>query len=425
MNQFKECLDDCGLVDLGYTGPMFTWSNRQQGDALVRVRLDRAVENGDFTTVFDDCVVENIITTTSDHFAVLVRLQKFGVAPEIRAVQSGFKFEADWLRAPDYREFLERTWADTSNGPHSLQSTWASLKSVASSLQEWSIHSFGQVRKEIRKLERQLKAIRLAPWNSDVLANAHRVERRLCELFEREEIMARQRSRVEWLKEGDRNTAFFHARASARRRTNRIRALVKEDGSRCEELSEIKDMTATFYGNLFTSEPCDSEVVVDSIQSKVTSEMNESLTKPYSDAEIKTALFQMGLTKAPGPDGFPALFYQTHWDFLKTDICSAVRGFLLGEEILEGFCDSVIVLIPKVTNPEHLKNFRSISLCNVLYKIASKVLANRLKMILPVVISEHQSAFVPGRLITDNALIAYECLHTIRKQNAKRPFFCA
>jgi uncharacterized protein (DUF2249 family) len=64
MNQFKECLDDCGLVDLGYTGPMFTWSNRQQGDALVRVRLDRAVENGDFTTVFDDCVVENIITTT-------------------------------------------------------------------------------------------------------------------------------------------------------------------------------------------------------------------------------------------------------------------------------------------------------------------------------------------------------------------------
>jgi hypothetical protein len=131
----------------------------------------------------------------------------------------------------------------------------------------------------------------------------------------------------------------------------------------------------------------------------------------------------MGPTKAPGPDGFPALFYQTHWEFLETEICQAIRSFLQGGSLPDGFCDSVIVLIPKVTSPEHLKNFRPISLCNVIYKIASKVLANRLKLILPFVVSENESAFVHGRLLTDNALIAYECFHTIRQQRLKWLYF--
>jgi hypothetical protein len=85
--------------------------------------------------------------------------------------------------------------------------------------------------------------------------------------------------------------------------------------------------------------------------------MNESLCKEYIDEEIKATLFQMGPTKTLGPDGFPALFYQTHWEFLTIEICAAIWSFLEGGAIPEGFCDSVIVLIPKVTNPQHLKNF--------------------------------------------------------------------
>jgi hypothetical protein len=209
MELFRQCLDDCGLVDMGFSGPLFTWSNRQNADARVRVRLDGAVANGEFNTLFDDANVENIITTTTDHFAILVRLQSFGRPDSRKPVQSGFHFEAAWLRAPDYRDMMEKAWGEVSDGSLSLQATWDNLGSVAVRLQRWSQECFGSVWKEIKNLESKLRSLRLHPWSAANDLAASTAERRLCELFEREEIIARQRSRVEWLKEGDHNTAFF------------------------------------------------------------------------------------------------------------------------------------------------------------------------------------------------------------------------
>jgi hypothetical protein len=180
---------------------------------------------------------------------------------------------------------------------------------------------------------------------------------------------------------------------------------------------EIEDMAVNFYKQLFMAQDHISpKEVVRYVPSKVTSLMNELLDAPFTDMEVKKALFMMHPHKAPGPDGFTAGFFQRHWSLIGPDVCSVVLAFLNGGDMPSIVNNTVLVLIPKVKNPQDLSQFRPISLCNVLYKICSKVIANRLRLVLDDIISEEQSAFVPGRLITDNVLVAYESIHYLKRK---------
>lgn len=128
-------------------------------------------------------------------------------------------------------------------------------------------------------------------------------------------------------------------------------------------------------------------------------------------------------TKAPGSDGMPALFYKKFWNVVGCDVIDYVLNILNNGAPVEQINNTHIVLIPKKKQCRSTKDYRPISLCNVLYKLVSKVISNRLKVALPNVISECQSAFVPGRLITDNVLVAYEMF--MRKKNKGMKGFMA
>ena len=145
------------------------------------------------------------------------------------------------------------------------------------------------------------------------------------------------------------------------------------------------------------------------------------LGSDFSAEDIKAALFQMAPTKAPRPDGMNALFYQKYWHVVGDTVVNAMLDFLKFGHMVPEINHTHIVLIPKIKAPEKISDFRPINLCNFIYKIISKVLANRLKQIPPHIISPTQSAFVPGCLITDNFLVAYETLHTMngRKKGKK------
>lgn len=205
-----------------------------------------------------------------------------------------------------------------------------------------------------------------------------------------------------------------------------IQRLQKNDGSWCSVPTDMERMTFSYFKEFFTKDPTLSPgEVLECIVPKVTDKMNESLCRPYTETEISDALFQIDPLKAPGCDGFPARFYQRNWATLKDDIVAAVQDFFITGIMPDGVNDTAIVLIPKIPHPKKLKDFRPISLCNVVYKVVSKCMLNRLRPLLAGLISENQSAFIPGRLIFDNSIIAFECIHHIQEAKNNSPILCA
>ena len=129
--------------------------------------------------------------------------------------------------------------------------------------------------------------------------------------------------------------------------------------------------------------------------------------------------------KSLGPDGMLPLFFQQFWPIVGEKVTEAILTCLNTSSILPSINQTFITLIPKVKSPIRVSEFHPIALCNTLYKIISKVLANRLKKILPSVISESQSAFQSSKATSDNILVAFETLHHMKSQKSKKMGFMA
>jgi hypothetical protein len=234
------------------------------------------------------------------------------------------------------------------------------------------------------------------------------------------------KGQIDWLQYGDKNTKFFHACANQRRKANCIRTICDARGILQEDSVNIGKAFVDYFTSLFTSEQTDQvDTCLEHIDKRVTAEMNADLLQPFTEMEVGTAIHQMAPMKAPGPDGFDVYFFQQNWAIVEKEVCKAELFSLNSGVINKELNSTYIALIPKIKNPTNVTDFRPISLCNVLYKIISKVLANRLKKVLPSIISPYQSAFIPGRLITDNILAAYETLHTMHSKMYGKSGFMA
>jgi hypothetical protein len=364
--------------------------------------------------MFPNAQVTHLTSSRSDHCPILLNLNYDGAvrrAPSIR------RYETYWEREASLADEIHTSWT-MHKKPSDLGEIANNLKGVMGSLHAWSGRTIGSVTKQIEKKRKDLERVS-SRVDQNSRWQARKISAELDELLEKEEIRWRQRSRISWLRSGDRNTKFFHRKATWRQKKNKIEKLQTNNGDVTSDTSTMENLATDFFKDLYSVDTdVQPGIIADLLQKKINDQINEGLCAKFTDEEISFALFQIGPTKAPGPDGFPASFFQRNWGTFKEDVIRAVKKFFETGIVPLGVNDTSIVLIPKNKNPISLRDYRPIILCNVIYKVVSKCLVKRLRSLLQDMISPTQSAFILGRMITENAIIAFECIHALQNCSA-------
>ena len=410
---FQCLLADCELLDLDFHGYQFTWCNKRENGDIIKERLDRALGNVMLREAFPKLQVFNIDPVGSDHHLLHVNF-----CHKMTQRVKNFVFEPIWCSHADFLLVVRSGWSRVGEASESnLLAFLSAMSKCRDTLLKWSKKEFPNNLRIIKDLKLKLAEITQDDVSGEKIRMRAEIEAEIDKVFEKEEHYWRQRSRVEWLKAGDRNSRFFHLSTIKRRHQNSILRLKNDLGDWLTEPRDIADNISSFFREVFlTSGHRDMAEVLNYVDPVIDDSANHHLMLPITMEEIKEAAFSLGGSKAPGPDGFSGKFYHSAWQEIGTSVYSLVVDFFAGKYPLHELNKTNITLIPKVPKPEYVTQFRPIGLCNFAYKIISKIIANRMKPYLDNCTSPSQSAFVPGRVIHDNIIIAHEVYHYLRRK---------
>ncbi|XP_042519177.1 uncharacterized protein LOC122092947 [Macadamia integrifolia] len=352
--EFGAMVDACVMAQVPSSGMNFTWSNnRRRGN--VRAVLDRSFCNDEWISRFQDCAQTVLDRIASDHAPIMVTS-----ALSQRPPNAPFRFHKFWIDHTDFETVVQ-------------------LDIEANGLDD---HSFAR---EANAKTSLIKALDL-----------------------HEKLWA-EKAKIRWMKQGDRNSKFFHLSAKMRRIRNTIRCLKKQDGTIVEGREQLGDYIVQFFEDFHKATPTIDHVdLLNSIPTVLQPNDIFFLDSIPGDEEIKKAIWELDPDSSPGPDEFTGDFFRRCWNIVEREVCSATRHFFSSSHMPKGINNNFLVLIPKVEGASSLDKFRPLCMGNFFCKIISKVMALRLEKFLPRLISEEQGAFQKGKLIHSNISLASE-----------------
>jgi len=247
MADFRSVLSFCNLHDMDFAGPPWTYDNKQKEKRNVKARIDRAVASHYWSALYPEAKLTHVISARSDHLPLLLELDgdSQGNKPPSQP-----RYESMWERDPRLKDAVEEAWSFAPPCSN-LSDLMQKIKSTSNHLKDWSVANFGHVNSQIKSKRKILEKLWKKPRNDAREEKIRMVSSELDELLHREEIMWRQRSRVSWLKEGDKNTKYFHKKASWRQSKNRIKRIRGLNGNWTDDPEEIKSHTNDFFRNLY------------------------------------------------------------------------------------------------------------------------------------------------------------------------------
>eukprot|EP00253_Pinus_taeda_P004365 PITA_04365 len=423
MDSFNEMIEELRLVDIQSIIGIYTWNNRRGGKNQIASRLDRFLVS-EAIMKMDVFVEAKIIPSLgSDHWPIRLEI-------DIKRIQGKrpFRFEAFWLRDPDFIKKVEDWWGNcTSQGRCRMHTFQLKLKSLKGQIKRWNKEEFGNILEDKQKLEKEMEDIQqkiiLEGRTEESINKEGAILGRLEERRKQEEIVWRQKSRIKWLREGERNTKFFHQAMIKHRQGNMILSIKNKNGERVVEQNEIEQVLMEHHKEILAEPQVDRmraiQEICSVIPSLVTEDQNKALMQAVTLEELEEVVKAMKKGTAPGPDGFTVDFYQAGWHFLGKEILDLVEQSRINQKVWPALNSTFFALIPKGDNLEEANGFRPIALCNVIYNMITSLIAKRLKPLLDTLISAEQTRFVEGRQILDGLVVTQEVIHSLKVKKQK------